>query len=359
MVDIKDTGTTVTGQAQRAAWLSHSLPPVEPLSETVLSIPVPLPTPMRYTLVYALRSARGVVLLDTGTDSDAGLRALTDGLARWRLELRDVEGVVVTHAHTDHLGLARRVVEGSGAWLGMSRLEAESLPARHGTADDFGDALRRDLRRKGVADGDTEDMVPDAAHTAAMFALGQPDRLYDDGDRIAGVEGDLRAVLTPGHTPGHLCLYERRQRLAFTGDHVLPRITSNVAVQPRHGADPLGEYLASLRRVGELDATEVLPAHEYRFAGLAARVREVTAHHAERLEEILGILATADGEPMTTWEAACACTWSRTWDRPYGAAQRLAVGEIAAHLSYLERRHRVVRGQVGGVDRWTCQPGPL
>lgn len=95
--------------------------------------------------------------------------------------------------------------------------------------------------------------------------------------------GDVRAV------PGHLCFADADRRVLFSGDHVLPKITPNISMHPQQRANPLQDFFDSLRKVAELDASgphDVLPAHEYRFAGLSGRVAHLLAHHEERLDEI-------------------------------------------------------------------------
>jgi glyoxylase-like metal-dependent hydrolase (beta-lactamase superfamily II) len=128
----------------------------------------------------------------------------------------------------------------------------------------------------------------------------------------------------------------------LSGDHVLPRITPNISVHPQASANPLGDYLQSLEKVGRYVTDEVLPAHEHRFVGLSARVRELIEHHEARFIEILA--AIAEGQD-TTWEIASRMRWSRPWDRIEGFMRRAAVGEAMAHLRALE-----ARGAVRSVD---------
>jgi glyoxylase-like metal-dependent hydrolase (beta-lactamase superfamily II) len=148
-------------------------------------------------------------------------------------------------------------------------------------------------------------------------------------------------VWTPGHTPGHLCLHEEAEDVLLTGDHVLPRITPNIGSQPRTAGPPLAAYLESLRRIAAHDSAEALPAHEYRFHGLADRVRILQAHHDRRCQEILGVLARLG--PATVWQVTEQLSWSRGWSSVRGFMRRAAIGETLAHLEYLSD-HRQVSG---------------
>jgi glyoxylase-like metal-dependent hydrolase (beta-lactamase superfamily II) len=176
----------------------------------------------------------------------------------------------------------------------------------------------------------------------------RPDVLLEDGDK-PDVDGwDLAAIWTPGHSPGHLCFWEPRYRLMLSGDHVLPRITPNISYHPQAGADPLGEYLQSLDKLAEYDASEVLPAHEHRFVGLSERLAELRAHHDARFGEAV---AAIDAGVTTAWDIASHMRWSRPWDRIDGFMRRAAVGEALAHLRALEERG-IVHEELGEPSHW-------
>jgi glyoxylase-like metal-dependent hydrolase (beta-lactamase superfamily II) len=190
--------------------------------------------------------------------------------------------------------------------------------------------------------------------------MAEPDRLLEDGDLVPDAGRPLRAVWTPGHTPGHLCFHDEPDDLLLSGDHVLPRISPNIGLQPHTADPPLAAYLASLERVGaRYDSAEVLPAHEYRFAGLAHRVRVLLEHHRCRGEEILAVLERR-GE-ATVWQIAGELTWSRGWSQVTGFMRRAAVAETLAHLQWLSQAGRVgVRPDPTGTapDRYLIVPGP-
>jgi glyoxylase-like metal-dependent hydrolase (beta-lactamase superfamily II) len=160
-----------------------------------------------------------------------------------------------------------------------------------------------------------------------------PDLLLEDGARPEVPGWDLQAIWTPGHSPGHLCFYESRQELMLSGDHVLPRITPNIPFHPQAGANPLGDYLDSLDKLEPYEVSEVLPAHEYRFDDLHARLEELRQHHRERFGEVIAILR--EGR-HTAWDVASHMKWSRPWDDIAGFMRRAAVGEAVSHLRVLE-----------------------
>jgi glyoxylase-like metal-dependent hydrolase (beta-lactamase superfamily II) len=345
----------ITGTTQHQAWQERELPPVEQLRPDLWSIPVPIPdNPLRYVSVYVLAVPGGLGLIDTGWNSEVGWEALTTGLTGIGGTVSDVRGVLVTHLHADHLGLAARVREASGAWVAMHPADASRVAAssrQGGTAwvaaqVDFLVGLGADPR-----EAETDVGAPEAVEQFLDMAVA--DRLLEHGD-LADLTGwHLRAVHTPGHTPGHLCFSEERTGLFFAGDHVLPRISPNISSGSTGEADPLRSYLESLRGVRDLTATEVLPAHEWRFTGLADRVDQLLVHHEQRLTELLD--AVRAHPASTPWQLAAHLTWSRPWSSYKRGMRISAVTETDSHLRLLASRG-LVRSEGGPVPRWTFAP---
>jgi glyoxylase-like metal-dependent hydrolase (beta-lactamase superfamily II) len=331
---------TVTGVAQQRAWRAREFPPVEEVRPGVWSVPVTMPdNPLRYTLCYLLLSDTGVVAVDPGWESDAGWDDLQRGLAAAGLSPDRVTGVVVTHVHLDHHGLSRRLAESSGAWIAMHAEEVQALPSR--ISEKAGpDGGRAWLTRCGAPAEMMAEFNADLADTLGIFRLADPDLLLQDGQTLDLPGRRIRVVWTPGHTPGHICLYDADYDLLLTGDHLLPRISPNIGVFPGGLRSPLTSYLDSLRAMPGFDSAEALPAHEYRFRGIAGRSQDIARHHDVRAREVLDIVAAA-GQP-TIWEVTESLTWSRTWDEITGFMRRAALAETAAHVEYLERAGRLV-----------------
>ena len=183
-------------------------------------------------------------------------------------------------------------------------------------------------------------------------AMADPDVLLEHGDLVPLPGRPVRAVWTPGHTPGHLCLHDEAANLLLTGDHVLPRISPNIGLQPHAAEPPLAAYLRSLEFVAAYDSAEALPAHEYRFRGIAARADAIAEHHSARAEEIISVIASSDGP--TIWQLAQQLTWSRGWAQITGFMRRAALAETAAHIAYLEEKGGLLTRAAGspGGDRF-------
>lgn len=361
-VPVAGESITVTGTSQRQAWRDRVLPPVEKVRPGVWSVPTPFPeSPLRYVLAYLVETPRGPVLIDTGWPCAEAWDGLVAGVRETGHEVGDVVAVLVTHFHADHFGLANRVREESGAWIGMHQADARVI-RRFASVAELATAHRAWLAGRGVPAGEIEGMLP-SPHAQFQWRA-DPDVMIEDRSLPLGVGSPLRAIWTPGHTPGHLCFADERYNLLLSGDHVLPRISPNISPSPGNTDDVLGTFLRSLAELAEYDPDEVLPAHEYRFSGLAVRLRQLRDHHRSRLREVLAVVVGAPG--CTTADVAERLTWSRPWDQAKGMVRRSAIGETYAHLVYLERRGLIANGAAeagtgtkgtGGTDHWRL-PGP-
>jgi glyoxylase-like metal-dependent hydrolase (beta-lactamase superfamily II) len=365
----------ITGLAQRQAWLAHELPGVEEVAAGLWSVPVTIPdSPLRYTLSYLIHSDRGVVVIDPGWDSDASWKDLTRGLDEAGIPVTTVTGIVVTHIHPDHHGMSARLREASGAWIAMHPEEVQTLPSRAlratGAMTSDRDWLARcgvpaavaaQLTFPGAEPGPDDDpgLAADprsGAGSGSFWQMPDPDRLLNDGDPIDLPGRRLRVVWTPGHSPGHICLHDLDHDLLLTGDHLLPRISPNVGLNRTGGGSPLRSYLTSLAGMARFDRAEALPAHEYRFRGIAGRAADLVAHHHERAAEIVRAVTAAGS--LTLWQVTERLTWSRGWDQVSGFMRRAALAETAAHVQYLiEEGQLVARATAGAPDQlWAAVP---
>jgi len=309
------------------------------------AIPVAIPMPgLEVVHVYAFEAAGGLVLVDLGWSNGDSLASLEAGLAGIGASLTDVRGVLFTHAHGDHYGLAGPVRERSGAWLALHGDDLSILARETSQAtDDFDDWLVE----AGVAGADRLPRAPFGVF-AWEFPPVQPDRLLVGGERLDVPGFELDVLHTPGHSPGHVCFVERRRGFVLTGDHVLALTTPNISVWPGTTGDPLGDYLRSLDAMRALEGLVGLPGHEARLPSAAARAAEIAVHHEEQLAQVLALVAAG---AETVFDVAPGMDWSRPWETLGPIDRFLALGETRAHLLHLEETGRLALAD-GVPLRW-------
>jgi glyoxylase-like metal-dependent hydrolase (beta-lactamase superfamily II) len=257
--------------------------------------------------------------------------------------MRALVRVFITHLHPDHMGLAG-TLEDAGVEVLMHRPEIAAARRVWSKEHELIDETYEFFERHGMPHDVDEGM------RVAWIAMGRavdPVRTIvptDDGDEIDLGGRAARVRWTPGHTDYHAVLVEERDRLLFAGDHVLPRITSNVGLYPHSRDDPLGDFIGALRAIRDLPVRQVLPAHGEPFADLAGRVDEMLAHHAARLDAVLTALGSRE---RTGYEVAH--DLFPVLRSPH--EERFALAETLAHLRHLERSERV-REVDGKPARW-------
>jgi glyoxylase-like metal-dependent hydrolase (beta-lactamase superfamily II) len=316
-----------------------------PVAPGIHAIRIPIPNVgLDHVLVYAVETEDGLLLVDTGWDADSCRVALEDGLAAFGAAITDVRGVIATHMHPDHYGLATFVRQASGAWVAAHAADAELIPiwyfdqaALVGATVDWMCGLGAPLDE---ATSMGEAMVPWSANATL------PDRLLVDGETFSYSQGTLTVVHTPGHTPGHIVLVSDTG-VVITGDHVLPKISPNISTALDPSPDPLGSFMESLSDARLPVDALALPGHDGPFAPLGARMDELTRHHEIRLDMIATLVRTIG----SAWEVARVVEWFVPWGNLDLFSRRIALGEAHAHLIRLERSGRARRLD-GPVPRW-------
>lgn len=311
-------------------------PLVSALEDGLHQIRLPMKgNPLGHINAYLIPSDEGYVLIDCGWDTPDVFEALVEALAQLKLTLDDVKLLVVTHFHHDHYGLAGKLIAQNGMQLWMHPLDWKVVQYR--LVDLAADDRESDawLARNGVDAGTLnagDDFMQEASR---RFSIAAPDRTIEDGAIVAPGPHVLETVWTPGHSPGHLCFFDRARGVMLTGDHVLEPITPHVGAWYPRRHDILGDYLASLEKVGNLPAQRVLPAHGEPFDGLQRRVAELIGHHHARTKLILEALEFA---PANAAEVAERLPWTRR-RTPYFEMnphhRQFAVAETLAHLQHL------------------------
>lgn len=302
-----------------------------------------------HTNCYVVRDGDETLVIDTGAPSDEGFAILDAALDELGVD-RARMSFFLTHLHLDHAGLVDRIAL-PGATLYVSPIDFEGVRASRAALSY--DAARRAFMAEGVS--------PSEASGYARYAV-EP-RLFDASrlELVPTCEGDVvkvghyrfRVMETPGHTPGHLSLYEPESRILFSGDHILFVISPSIALFP-NGADGLQAYLDSLAKVRRLGCKRLFVSHGEERDDFVERIDWLAAHHRERLEETCGIVTNAPG--LTGEEVVRAIRWNvpfDTWSDISFVQRWCIITEGIVILDHLVQRG-LIRREVdeAGINRY-------
>ena len=317
----------------------------EEILPNLYRIPIPLPkNPLKYMNSYVIKSATRNLLIDTGLNRKTCLEAMQTGLAELDIDLAQTD-FFITHFHADHFAL-------------ISSLAAEDSVVYFNQPDhdfikgwiDF-EALISYARLNGFPEADLRPAIDN--HPAHRFG---PERIPEmvilpEGHELQAGEYRFTTVQTPGHTPGHMCLYEPQQKVLISGDHLLIDITPNIQCFSDEG-NPLKSYLESLEKVERLEVDQVLPGHRRLFKDHRARIEELKQHHARRAQEALQTVQTG---PMNAYQVASHMSWDikfDDWDSLHVSQRWFATGEAISHLRLLEREGAISRLTQDGQTKY-------
>jgi glyoxylase-like metal-dependent hydrolase (beta-lactamase superfamily II) len=295
---------------------------------------------LKHINVYLTEGDKGWLLVDCGWNTDKSFSTLHNYLIKIGVGFEDIKQIVVTHVHPDHYGMAGRLKKLSGATIAMHHIEKDFIAPRYISMDELLIQTDRLLIASGVPRRIAE-ILRDASLGLEQYIVPTPpDIALHDSDTVATGRFNFRVIWTPGHSPGHICLYEPEQKILFSGDHILPKITPNVSLNPQSIENPLGRYLKSLQEIKELDVKLTLPGHDRPFSRLAPRIDEIIRHHGQRNLEILTAIGFGTKTP---YQIARIINWGdhNGWPDLPPFHQRMAIFETLAHLEMMATEDRV------------------
>jgi len=297
---------------------------------------------------YLIRGDDGYLLVDSGWNTDGSFATLETTLNELGAGIGDITRIVVTHVHPDHFGMAGRIKKLSGASMAMHEIEKNLINSRYVTMDELLGQTEQWSIANGAPAGEAAVMRDATLGLEQYIVPAYPDIVLHGGETITTGPFTFRVLWTPGHSCGHVCLYEPDKKLLISGDHILPTITPNVSVHPQSIENPLGRYLESLKEIRKLDVELVLPGHDVPFTQLVRRIDEIIEHHRYRNGEIL---ASLDAGPKTAYLVAADVTWgvnSRWQDLP-DFHKRMAIFETLSHLEMMTAEGRLQKQSVDDV----------
>jgi len=318
----------------------------EEIRPNLYRVEIPLPNnPLKYLNSYIIRSKDRHLIVDTGLNREECLEAMQRGLKELDIDLTQTD-FFITHLHADHFGLVGKLAHNTSK-IFFNRPETELIEARSGW-----DRMVAYARENGFPENELQSALE--SHPGhKFFSDWIPDlNILSDTDEIQVGEYRFHCVSTPGHSIGHMCLYEPTQKILIAGDHILNDITPNIQCWSSN-INPLKNYLLSLNKVSQLEIDLTLPGHRRVIKDHMARIQELKEHHRRRLDEVVSILKKG---PQHAFRVASQMTWdlkADSWEDFPLAQKWFATGEAIAHLRYLEEEGTIRPDDKNHITRYT------
>lgn len=326
---------------------------IREIREGLWVFPIVLPrNPLKWLNCYVIKGCPGVndgrnLLIDTGFNREDCLTELLDGMDKLGL-IPAMTDVFLTHIHSDHTGNAAHLNR-LGCRVFMSEKDCELS------------SIDEKSRWKNGADRICMEGMPDGIinriykqDSSIVNISGYFDAIpLNEGDIMRYGKYEFECIMTPGHTPGHMCLYERNSKIMLLGDHVLFGITPNICAWSTV-PDSLRNYLESLDKISHYEVDLPLPAHRTitYYKTMNERIRELITHHEKRLTEILNILS-ANSE-VDAYFVAKRMKWkihAQSWELFPPSQQYFAMSETLSHLDYLLSENLITRKETADGRR--------
>lgn len=297
----------------------------------IYKVKLPLPFRLNHINCYAIKGNSGWHLVDTGLNVELSRQVWQQFMTDQGITNRDIQAIYLTHYHIDHFGAAGWFQGFSGAPVFLSAIEQEAIHQNYLAINPEAIPAFNDIHHVwGVPPRVTEEFL-NITNSLTAETLPFPKlNIIEPGNIVQLGDHRFRAILTPGHSYGHICYLNDDYGVLLSGDHLLQKITSNISILPKGDPDPLASYLQTLQDNLQLPIDLVLPAHGPSFTNVKERIHELLLHHEERLSLIKGLMTEGD-----TVYSIC----KKVFKKGLSVHDlRFAVSEIAAHLIYMVKR---------------------
>lgn len=309
----------------------------------IYQVKLPLPFRLNHINCYAIKGNSGWCLVDTGLNVDLSRQVWQQFITDQGITNRDIQAIYLTHFHIDHFGAAGWLQSFTSAPVFISDLDEEAIHQNYQAVNPEAVQVFKDMCCVwGVPSSLIEELSNNMISLSAQTLPFPKLNIIEPGSIVNLGDHRFRALLTPGHSAGHICYYNDDYGVLLSGDHLLQKITTNISLMPNSDPDPLASYLQSLRDNLQLPIELVLPAHGHPFTNVKKRINELQLHHAERLKLIKGLVTEG-----STVYSICKKVFGKTLNVH---ETRFAISEIAAHLMHMVKRGELEVSEREGIQ---------
>lgn len=324
------------------------------IADGLLWLRMPMPMALDHINLYLLEDVDGWFILDTGLNTQK-TRQLWLTVIENHCNNKLIKGIICTHFHYDHSGLAPWLMETFNVPLYMTHGEFFTLKAFSGAAETLGNEHQLDFYQRTGAPHDEVEAMFEGCRKDPFIKFCPPSfTRMREGDVFTIGKRRWKVIIGEGHSPEHACLYCEEDKLLLAGDQLLPHISSNILVTEMepHG-QPLKCWFNSLEKIKSLDPeTLVLPAHGPVFRQIQLRAQQLIEHHLEQLDIIKEFVLQ---ETEFNAYQAMKCLFKRSLS---AVEIMMALGETLAHLNWLESNDILVchRDNDSGINTYSSNP---
>jgi len=321
----------------------------------IYQIKIDVPFAVKYVCLYLFKIGDTNVLIDAGLNMGNWNKLLFSAFDNLNLTIYDIDYCFISHIHLDHIGLLKTLKrKNPNLKIVMNDITHQIMEWETDEANikDMKSEAKKvaDLMIKyGISEEQGNKIIQFFTFWPRYLRYQKPDIIVHDGDKILD---DLEIIWTPGHSFGHICIFDRRNKYLFSGDHILSRITPHIGnfVIPKSLKNEykgynfdniLLHYLNSLERIDKLNPKIIFPAHQEIIYNPHERILAIKEHHKNRLENISNLIKN---NPKTPFEIS-KIHFGNELDE---INSYMALSEILGHLIYLEYQEKVIRHEKDG-----------
>jgi len=328
--------------------------------DDVYRIKINVPFQVKFVCLYLFKLEDQYILIDAGFNSPAWKKKFLQEINTIGLSIENIDVCIITHNHLDHIGLIQEFKrKNPNIKIVMHNITNKILKwetDKSNKEEIEKEALKISLEMKkyGLSEEERLRIVQFFTYWPKLRTYQAPDEILHDNDKLLN---DLEIIWTPGHSFGHICVFDAKRKYLFSGDHILSRITPHIGnfIIPDFLADEyedynfrnvLDHYLQSLDRIDKLDSKIIFPGHQEIIYNPHERISAIKEHHKNRLNDISDVIKN---NPLTPRKIS-QIHFGEDLDE---INSFMALSEVLGHLLFLENQGKVQKFEKNGKFFYT------
>ncbi|NVM17664.1 MAG: MBL fold metallo-hydrolase [Candidatus Lokiarchaeota archaeon] len=323
--------------------------------DDVYQIKIDVPFQVKFVCSYILKVNGKNVLIDAGFNSPAWRKIFLQEINNIGLNIEDIDVCIITHNHIDHIGLIQEFRQKNPNLkiimhdITKKILEWETDKSNKEEIEREAIRISIEMKNYGLSEEERLRIVQFFTYWPKLRKYHTPDEIVHDGDKLLN---DLEIIWTPGHSFGHICVFDAKRKYIFSGDHILSRITPHIGnfIIPNfltneyvdyNFKNVLDQYLQSLDRIDKLNPKIIFPGHQEIIYNPHERINAIKEHHKNRLNDISNVIKNNPLTPRRISEIH----FGEDLDE---INSYMALSEVLGHLLYLEDLGKIEKFKKNG-----------